>query len=166
MRTIPLHGKVAAGRVALVDDADFDLVGRYRWVAWEHQRSAGGRLNGPYAVTFPKANNWRILRMHTLITGYPRTDHINHDGLDNQRHNLRPATVSQNLQNARKRQGGTSPYKGTFRPAGRTRWFASIWVNGRNRRLGTFATEIEAALAYDMAALEVFGEYACFNFPH
>ncbi len=165
METVPLYGRIAAGRVALVDDGDFELVSAYRWNAWQ-QRMPCGRLNGPYAVTsiYVKGAGTRtVLRMHTLITGYSETDHINHDGLDNQRHNLRPATSSQNKANRRKYRVTTSAYKGVFWYRGK--WRALITIYGKSRRVGTFASELEAAYAYDEAARKLFGEFAYPNFP-
>jgi hypothetical protein len=103
--------------------------------------------------------------MHQLITGYPRTDHKNHDGLDNRRRNLRAATVAQNQQNARSHLGSTSRYKGVSWNSKQRRWIAAIRHQGNAKRLGTFGVEKDAALAYDRAAQELFGEFAVLNFP-
>src|SRR5258708_9050696 len=62
MRTVPLHGKKAAGRVAVVDDEDYELVSPYRWHVLENPRP--GRINGPYAA----AGHSHVL-MHNLILG-------------------------------------------------------------------------------------------------
>jgi hypothetical protein len=166
MKTVPLHGKTAAGRVALVDDADYDLVMQYRWTVHEYMRPGARRLNGPYARTF-----WRVdgkvncLLMHTLITGFARVDHEDHDGLNNQRHNLREATDVQNGRNKRTKTGSSSRYKGVYRDQRRGRWRASIKDIGKVRCLGTFPDEVSAAQAYDAAARAAFGEFACLNFP-
>jgi hypothetical protein len=161
MKTVPLHGKKAAGRVALVDDADYELVMAYTWHAHETNRNSG-----PYAdANIRRADgNWTTIRMHKLITGYPQTDHVNHDGLDNRRANLRPATTSQNNANQRPRKGCASPYKGVCWDSWRQRWQADIQVDGHRRCLGRFRAEEDAARAYDTAALAAWGEYACINF--
>jgi AP2 domain len=159
VKTIPLYGKKAAGRVALVDDEDYELVAARRWYVFEVERN--GRTNGPYARS-------HHVFMHTLITGWPRVDHADHDGLNNQRSNLRPATTAQNNANQRPRLDSRgSRYKGVCfnRKYRRRPWYAQIRSGGVNIFLGNFATEEEAARAYDSAALERWGEFACLNFP-
>ena len=82
---IALGGKKAAGRVALVDAADYELVIAYRWHIWEETKP-DGREGGPYAQTTRRQDGRKFnVRMHRLITGWQMTDHINHDGLNNQR---------------------------------------------------------------------------------
>jgi AP2 domain len=99
--------------------------------------------------------------MHKLITGYAQTDHINHDGLDNTRANLRPVTAAQNAQNKRPQEGGASRYRGVTWDRGK--WRAVIHLNRVPRHLGSFDREEDAADAYDRAALEMYGEYAYLN---
>ena len=172
MKTVPLCGKVAAGRVAFVDDGDYDLVMPYRWYVIERTRN--GRMHGPYAAT----SVWDAVRkhksvvlMHKLITGYPQTDHKDHDGLNNQRYNLRPATNPQNHANERKTLtvGGkptSSRFKGVCWSKKNRKWQVRIRVgNGKRLNLGMFASEVDAARAYDDAAREHHGEYAYLNFP-
>jgi hypothetical protein len=173
MRTVPLYGKVAAGRVALVDDADYELVMQYRWNVQERQRPNGQRAIGPYAFTSVPDNDSRIriVFMHSLLMpGVAQVDHEDTNGLNNQRSNLRPATGTQNQGNRRKGRlyGGratSSRWKGVgwFKPAGR--WRACITQHGRQKHLGYFADEDDAARAYDAAAREFFGEFARLNFP-
>lgn len=104
------------------------------------------------------------LRMHCLIMGRKWIDHVDHNGLNNQRSNLRPATRSQNNQNSRGRISRTSQYKGLCWLPKKGKRFASITLEGHTRRLGMFVSELEAAYAYDAAARELFGEFACTNF--
>ncbi len=169
MKTVPLHGKVAAGRVALVDDDDYDLVMAYRWFVVEKSRSGVGRRrdDGPYAKTTVRHpdGHWTTARMHSLLTGWPQTDHKDHDGLNNQRSNLRPATQSQNAANQRPMEGRTSQYKGVSWKREYRKWLAKITIRKRGRHLGYFAVEEDAARAYDAAALAAWGEFACLNFP-
>jgi hypothetical protein len=161
MKTIPLHGGKAAGRVALVDDEDYDLVMRYRWNVHEGARPNTRRKTGPYAVTKHRdGGRRRNLTMHNLITGWSRVDHINHNGLDNQRANLRPATNAQNAYNQRPHQAHTSEYKGVS-------WHRGKWQATINRHyIGLFVCEEDAADAYDSAARAAFGEHAYLNNAH
>jgi len=89
-------------------------------------------------------------------------DHINGERSDNRLCNLRIATASQNVINSRKRKSSFQ-YRGLWR--NNSRWSASICLAGRKIYLGTFLTDIEAAQAYDKAALQMFGEFARLNFP-
>jgi hypothetical protein len=166
VKAVPLYGRKAAGRVALVDDADYELVMAHRWRVLEKIRL--GRVPvGPYArsvVTLDDGRQRTIL-MHVLITGSRETDHANHDGLDNRRENLRPTTRASNAANARPQIGRSSTYKGVHWHRTRELWRARITVNRRTRQLGEFRDEVEAARAYDAAAREAFGEFACLNFP-
>ena len=157
MKTVPLGGQKAAGRVALVDDEDYDLVTQYRWRVWEYQQD-GRVTKGPYAIS------GRGMRMHALIMGRTWIDHIDHDGLNNQRSNLRPATNTENQHNARS-LCGSSQYKGVTWLPRRRRWRAAIGDGGGTHYLGLFSSEIDAALAYDAAAREKFGTFAYLNFP-
>lgn len=145
-----------SGKVALVDDEDYQ-----RAVAegpWE----VAVRGNRTYARTGRRRGRKRFY-MHQLVLGVPGGDHINHDGLDNRRENLRVATSQQNLRNMRPRPNSASRFKGVFRHY--NKWQASIKINYRKFHLGTFVDETAAARAYDRAAAEHFGEFAYLNFP-
>lgn len=130
---------------------------------------------GPWSA-FPRGRNWygrRTVRyedgrggslyLHRVILDVPRVDHINGDGLDNRRANLRSATHADNMRNSRRRSDNTSGYKGVS--ASGWRWVARVYVDSRRLHLGTFASPEEAARAYDAAALELHGEFARLNFP-
>jgi hypothetical protein len=162
MKTVLLHGAKAAGRVTIVDDEDYDLVMQYRWHIHDPEPKPGRRRN-PYAVTNAVINGTRGGRMHALILGVGGGDHIDHDGLNNQRYNLRPATPGENARNTRPRLACSSQFKGVCFT--RRKWLAYIDVDGCRTRLGHFVCEIEAAYAYDAAARALHGEFACPNFP-
>lgn len=168
MRTVPLHGEKAANRDALVDDDDYDLVMQYRWTVWEnpgrgYRRTRGG---GPYAMTkIMRGGVETTTRMHQMITGWPLTDHRDHNGLNNQRSNLRRATVRQNGLNSRPVLGHSSRFKGVSWHKQSQRWSAHIRSRGTAYELGFYRDETDAARAYDAAARELFGEFAYLNFP-
>lgn len=160
MKEIPL----TRGMVALVDDADYERVvlegawhahAPYKayWYAWRTR-------NG----TRPKT-----LGMHRFIVDAPTgmvVDHINHNGLDNRRANLRLCTVSQNQQNKRSRVGASSRYLGVCKHKYASSFGAPRWaVRVERKHVGLFASEEEAARAYDRVALATFGEFANLNFP-
>jgi hypothetical protein len=168
---VPLYGKDARGRVAIVDLKDYDLVMQYRWHIQDQERRREGRLPLAYAKTAvgaKGAGKGKQIYMHSLITGFAEVDHQDCDGLNNRRGNLRDATHAQNVGNARKRPGCSSRFKGVYwsqRKTGTGKWQAYIGVNHLSRYLGRFDDEEDAARAYDAAALEAWGEFARLNFP-
>lgn len=92
-------------------------------------------------------------------------DHINHNGLDNRRRNLRIVTAKQNSWNMRSAKGrGTSNYKGVGWVKNKRKWRASISIDNKPKHLGYFEDEKKAAAAYDKAAKEHRGEFAVLNF--
>lgn len=149
------------GYVALVDDEDAARVlAAGAWYA-----EVGPRSRTVYAATKTSRRPRRTIHMHQVVTGWPYVDHVNGDGLDNRRANLRPATQTQNNGNAPRYRNNTSGYKGVYFVARRGNWAAQIAVSGRRFHLGTFADPVQAAKAYDDAAVRYFGEFARLNFP-
>jgi hypothetical protein len=88
-------------------------------------------------------------------------DHINHNGLDNRRINLRIATARQNKQNTKIQKSNTSGYKGVTKD--RTKWRAMIRISGKRVHLGMFDDKRDAAIAYNRAAIKYHGDFACIN---
>jgi hypothetical protein len=159
MKTVPLGGEKAAGRLARVDDGDYELVMQYRWNVRE-QKGPTGTVWGAWAKAKVPGGQGAEIYMHTLLTGWPRVDHRNGDGLDNQRSNLRPASAAQNRHNQRPHGQHSSRFKGVGWNKRKRKWVAQIKVNGKNRHLGYFAREEDAARAYTEASLAIQGEYA------
>jgi len=157
MREIPL----TQAQVALIDDDDYGLVSGHTWYAhWDSKAKTF------YAVTHVRGDTRSrstLLRMHTLIMGKKGVDHRDHNGLNNQRSNLRVATSAQNNANQRRRSDNSTGYKGVSLDRGRYR--AYINLDGQFIHLGTYDDSRQAARAYDKAARELFGEFAYPNFP-
>lgn len=145
----------------LVDRELYSTLSKYRWHMWNNfgrfyvYRYTGGR------------SNKRKLYLADEVSPIPPdkyyNDHWNRDTLDNRKENLRPATMGENSCNREKYNNNGSKYKGV-EPIGR-QWRAKITHNKKFISIGYFATEIEAALAYDKAAIELHGEFASVNFP-
>lgn len=155
---VPLRGGVGLFSFATVDEADMELVRSRNWRAWKNH-------NTWYAI------DGKGVLMHRLILGIEgmgraiECDHINGNGLDNTRANIRIATRSVNMQNRRKYGGGSKKYTGVKPSDNGKRWKARIYHNGKPILLGTHDTEEQAAREYDKAALALFGPLAHLNFP-
>lgn len=161
MREIPL----TRGMVALVDDEDYEEVSRYRWTYHRPRHSRAG-----YAQTSIEsaAGGWRTVRMHQMVFGpispHSTIDHVDGDGLNNRRGNLRAASRCEQSWNRRTRIESSTGLKGVF-PTTTTRWIARIGWQGKRLNLGTFDSPEKAARAYDARARELCGEFARLNFP-
>lgn len=148
------------GHVAIIDQVDAELVYPHKWHPIVERYTVYAQTSGSRAG----GRKRQQLTMHRLLTGWPIVDHINGNGLDNRRCNLRPATLSQNQHNRRKTQG-SSRYKGVFWVERDQRWWSRAGYQGRSTFLGSYVHEEDAALAYDGFARQHFGEFAALNFP-
>ena len=162
MKQIPL----TQGQFALVDDEDFEYLNQFKW-------SARKSKNTYYALrnSCGKNNKKRfIVFMHRVVLELNdleiKGDHIDGNGLNNQRYNLRPSTNSENARNAKPSNNKSSKYKGVSlkKEHSSKKWCARIKFNGKQIHIGYFECEIHAALAYDKKAKELFGEFAYLNF--
>lgn len=154
------------GHTVLVDEQDAYLLEQSRWYILR-----GSGTNYVTSHTGRKIDdNRKTVRLHGVIMRPPTglvVDHINFDGLDNRRDNLRICTPSQN--SAWKRmKGAASGFRGVYRIEKlRIRpWEAYLRVNNDRIRVGYFKTKEDAARAYDIAAMKHFGEFAVLNFPN
>jgi hypothetical protein len=158
MKTISL----TQGYVTQVDDSDFEWLNKFKW----HTRKFGQKI---YAIRREyRGKNSRWIRMHRqILCALPdeEGDHIDGNGLNNQRHNLRLCSHQRNSQSFRKKaDSATSKFRGVSWQKLSKKWTAKISPCGKNIYLGIFQSEIEAAKAYDVSAKQYFGEFAQLNF--
>lgn len=152
---------LTGGRSCLIDVADYPLVKGLRWAAIKGRHT--------YYALIPPINNkgTKSVYMHRLLLNAPphlNVDHINMNGLDNRRSNLRLCTPSQNQANrgACKRIHQI-PYKGVYKAHGKYR--AAIVINGRKYQIGESDSAKYAAIMYDAFVREFHGAYGRYNFP-
>lgn len=159
-KTILLTGKKYPNQVAVVDDEDYDRINASKWFA------AGDGYN-LYAVrTKWDAGKYRKVRMHVAIMEPPpgmEVDHIDGNGLNNCRSNLRVCTHAENMRNRKRMRTNSSGYMGVQKSG--TQWVATIQVNGKLLGLGRFIDPADAARVRDAAAVRYYGEFANLNFP-
>lgn len=156
MKLVPLNH----GYFTKVDDEDYAWAMQYKWHIY--RRSTHTAI---YAVRSQWINGQtKQIAMHReLVKSDGKVDHRNHDGLDNQKSNLRACTHKQNQQNRKKQRNSPHKYIGV-KPQGK-KFIARIWNENKTVSLGTFETDTEAAISYDKAALKYRGDFAHLNFP-
>lgn len=149
------------GKFAIVDPDDFFRLSGYKWQA------KGDKTFYATRAAPREHGKLRHIPMHREILDVPAgmvVDHINHNGLDNRKANLRPATFAQNVWSSARRRG-CSGYKGVSFDKERRLWNVNIAYYGKVEFLGSFSDKIEAAKVYDEAARKHHGEFATLNFP-
>lgn len=152
MKVIPL----TQNKVAWVDDRDYERVMIHKWCLAKR-----GRLN--YAAS---RIDGKLTMLHRFILNPPSgydTDHIDGNGLDDRRENLRNCTRQENSRNQQPQLNCSSRYKGVYLNNQKTKWCAEIKVDGKYEHLGSFDNEDDAALAYNRAASLRFGKFARLN---
>lgn len=154
--------KLTQGKLALVDDQDYERLSQWRWYA-QNTRS------GFYAVRkigYPDGSAVCIL-MHRYVLGVAdktlKVDHRDKNTLNNQRENLRTATHSQNMANRKVVKNSSSKYLGVSWCGRINRWRAIIRKNNKGRIIESFRNEDDAALAYNREAVKEHGEFANLN---
>lgn len=154
VRFIPL----TKGKFAIVDADDYEWLAKYKWYTYSDH----------YTFYICRWNSCKKISMHRQIMNPPEgllVDHIDGNGLNNRKSNLRLCTRTQNARNRRPKRNGSSKFKGVYWHIVYRKWAALIRCNGKQTYLGRFDNEIEAALVYDRKAEELFGEFAYLNFP-
>ena len=148
--------------VSLVDDDVYDDVVRFSWCLTRHR---DGKL---FYARGRVGQDRRKTLLHRYILKPPPEvliDHVNKNGLDNRKENLRLVTPSQNSQNKRVKVTNLSGYKGVHYDKTKNKWRVMIQVDGQARHVGKFDCPVKAAIVYDTEARKHFGEFACLNFP-
>ena len=151
--------KLTQGKVALVDDEDFEKLSRYKWCAYKNGHVFYAQS------TVPRNKKTVFLNMAHLVLPPPVgmcIDHIDRNGCNNQKHNLRVCSKSQNGANSES-YTGISKYKGVCWSFYHKKWMSRIMLERKRTQLGYFKSEKEAALVYNVAAVRYFGEFARLN---
>lgn len=152
--------KLSQGKVMLYDEEDFDLLAKYHWYAQKQGTNWYACAN-----TRKVSGERTIVGAHSVLlnpAGGLIVDHINHDGLDNRRENLRVCTKGENLRNKIPTKA-TSNYKGVSWHKQSQKWLSRIKLDRKIVHLGMYDLEVHAARAYDIAAKEYHKEFAYLN---
>ena len=160
MKTLIINSKTHGICNVLLDDEDYENVIKHKWFVIKTGKYV-------YAARWHYGEKNIMILLHRMINKTPIgfvTDHKNRNSLDNQKHNLRTATVSQNAANIKSQENSTSQFLGVYWETRRNKWFVTIKSNKKNKFIGRFDEEVEAAKAYDKAAIECHGEFANLNF--
>lgn len=155
-KEIPISG----GRVAIVDDGDYALISRFKWSS----KQCGNTVYAHRGYT--ENGRKTMVVMHRFLMGAKssiQVDHVNGNGLDNRRENLRFATLQQNQFNQTKIPGCSSKFKGVHWNKKFRKFQASIRVHGHRKSLGYFRNDASGAKAYDQAAIKFYGQFARTN---
>jgi hypothetical protein len=141
--------------MVMVDDEDYKYLNQFYWTSDEYR-----------TVTSSLGKTGKRFILARFLLNPPddiEIDHIDGNRLNNQRSNLRFATSSQNKANRGPRKDNTSGYKGVSWHKQRNKWTARIKANDKYQYLGLFSNKIDAAKAYNKAAIKYFGDYAWLN---
>lgn len=162
-----VHIPLGDGKEALIDSCDRELASRFMWRLRKHSRCATkfyAEAPIPEDSRHLINSNKKMTSLHRVILNPPEgfhVDHANGNGLDCRRKNIRIATVSQNASN--RRYKNKTGYRGVVKPKRGIGYVAQCTHDGKNHNIGYFQTAEEAALAYNMYAVEQFGEFAILN---
>jgi len=167
--TTPAHSSLISltqGLFAIVDADNYEWLNQWKWYAHKRGNTFYARRS-KYIGGGAKNRKYKTILMHRIILKAKDgqdTDHINHNGLDNRLFNMRLCNCSQNQQNRIKNFISSSIYKGVSWSKYHKGWIAQIMHKRKGIRIGCFDDEIEAAIAYDTKAKELFGDFALVNF--
>lgn len=152
MKTIKLKSQ----DLVIIDDEDYEKVSQFKWFADKRLRTIYAKRNTPFRIY-----------LHRFLLNPTKTqeiDHINGNGLDNRKSNLRVSTHSQNKRNSKKYISNKAGYKGVYKPKKKNHYRAQISIDGKTRQIGCFKTPEEAASAYNKYVLKIEPKFAKINF--
>lgn len=156
MKKIHLRGKYS-DKFMLVDDSDFEYLSKYKW----YYEKPSKKSENEYAKSYIDK---KFVKAHRIILGISGknnfVDHIDGNGLNNQKNNIRVCSSSDNQKN-KKRIYGTSRFRGVNKHPGG--WVAKITINKKQKHLGLFQDEVEAAKAFNKAAIESGNQFFVLN---
>ena len=156
MKQVPL----TQGYIAIVDDEDFEKIKHHKWSITSNKEKTHVYARAKIAG--------KTIKLHRYILGLTDksmvVDHIDHNGLNNTRSNLRVCTLKENQANQKPKKNAASKYRGLAWNKQRLKWQVSIKVNGVQKYLGIYKNEDEAARVYDKHAKIQYGEFAYLNF--
>ena len=149
--------QLTQGKVALVDDEDFESLNQFKWYAIRNGKT--------FYATRKDMDDYKQINilMHWEVMNGKGIDHKDHNGMNNQKSNLRLCTQKENCMNRSKRENTSSIYKGVSFHSRDKKWQAHIGINGKYIHIGLFTSEVDAAKAYNEKAIELFCEFAHIN---
>lgn len=155
--------KLTKNKYALVDDEDYNRINKYKWYTLKTKTN--------YYAMRDNRNSKRtkgfVIGMHREIINCPKNkevDHIDHNGLNNQKSNLRICTEKQNHYNCRlQKTNNTSGYKGVSWNKDHNKWRVRINKNNKEILIGRYDNKINAINAYNKAAKKYYGKFVCLN---
>ena len=156
MIVIPIKNNKNEEYNVYIDGESFEKINKYTWYIQ--------KIGKNYYVA--SRTSGKFVYMHRLIMGYPENkciDHINGNGLDNRIENMRICTHAENQRNQRIQKPKSSKYKGVYFNKQYKKYMSKIMINNKTINLGIFDNELDAAKAYNEAALKYHGEFACLN---
>jgi hypothetical protein len=151
--------KLSQGKYALVDNEDYEKLSKYKWYSQKN------RLTWYTTRWIKKDGKWKQIQMHRQIMKTPKgmvTDHIDHNGLNNQKKNLRICTVQQNNCN-NLQKAGKSGVRGVYWYKRYNNWHVQITINGKRTHIGYYDDINEAAKEWNRVAKKYNGEFAILN---
>lgn len=156
MKRIKGYSKTHGNKYILVSEQDYDLVYKHRW----NIQKFG---NTYYAMT--KMGGKKVSMHRYILKPEPtlEVDHMNHNGLDNRRENIRVVTKAENMRNRQKTKGNRRRYKGVYFDTRVNKWVAFVNSDNKRKYLGQFKTAREAAIAFNEAALKYYGPNTWLN---
>jgi len=155
--------QLTQGKVAIVDDEDFEYLNQWKW----HCKINGNNFYAVRSIKYTNGKYDKKIVMHRFLLNVSNSrlhvDHVNNDSLDNRKINLRICTHDENLRNRKINLNNTSGYKGVYWHKIGKKWTSVIGINKKIIYLGLFINPIDAARAYNAAALKYHGEFANLN---